>query len=714
MVLSGIRNNNWTLYDYARIVFWTAVSVVLLTTVGVALGEFGHYIEYFSIVVQNPSGDFFGNSLTLILNIFSITFILVIFLVQNANQNYSNRLSRVIFHDRYFIGTVLLMMFASLYNLSGSYFNWGAPLTTIGFAFSISSIITIVSLILLAGYFVDVSNIIEYIAQQCKQTLSSDKIYLETKYGSNSLDQGYMQDLTTNIQLISSTCIRAIEENNHTLADTCLNSLLIISTQYLLETDVDDPNDDLLQNLNNEFQFIGSTAFEEDTRQKYAEDIAKYVGRIGLNITKRREVGTPGAIWAGLLKRLFEDSVEFDRNKVGLIAIEQLGEMLSVAILKSDYGLFKSYLTDLEEIAIICIRRDEIYFNNLVSNISQKFQYSYIAFLRSLCQNGSYSNYDLEQLLTKYSQIFVIAKTTFGYRGRTILFASIENPIQPFTAKLASELQRYYLLEISRQNILTEYLLYLNGFLQSISGGVETNKNDLYKVYTEVLYVNALFAPITQEKRQKVILGLNKKWVNLIDDTYRHNINNKETQDYHLEYQISNFSAIVIYFYRYNPGILTRFIDPLLQEYEEIKKDFSGQDRASQNHIEQLYLQLKIIGAWIDEVNDLENVSPELKQILTKDFYPSTPINSQIPFSGIEKYNYPVSDQGIIGGSRSGWSLRPDPIWSNQFQENISNLLNGDTSKHYETFHEELRARHHLQEAGKIGAVIQSIVIDKS
>lgn len=68
----------------------------------------------------------------------------------------------------------------------------------------------------------------------------------------------------------------------------------------------------------------------------------------------------------------------------------------------------------------------------------------------------------------------------------------------------------------------------------------------------------------------------------------------------------------------------------------------------------------------------------------------------------------------IAGGSRSGWSLRPDPVWSNSFQENISSLMNGDDNRHYETFHEELRTRHNLQKAVNTDAIIQSKLADKA
>ena len=46
---------------------------------------------------------------------------------------------------------------------------------------------------------------------------------------------------------------------------------------------------------------------------------------------------------------------------------------------------------------------------------------------------------------------------------------------------------------------------------------------------------------------------------------------------------------------------------------------------------------------------------------------------TRIPLPELRKYGYPTNTSGY----RDGWWLRPDPVWSNQFQENISDLMNG-------------------------------------
>jgi len=105
-------------YQYGKIGFWAAVAVIVISSIGVTLGKIGFSIDALAILVQNPSSGFFGSSLNLILSIISLVFVVVIFLVQNANQEYSSRLSGVILHDKYFLRTIGFILAASIFNIS--------------------------------------------------------------------------------------------------------------------------------------------------------------------------------------------------------------------------------------------------------------------------------------------------------------------------------------------------------------------------------------------------------------------------------------------------------------------------------------------------------------------------------------------------------------------------------------------------------------------
>lgn len=691
-----------TLYQFAQIFYWIAIITVVISAIGITLGELGLYLDFLSVLVQNPSNGFFGNSLTLILNVISIVFLVVIFLIQNANQNYSNRLASVIFTDPYFIGSILFVATASLFNISGSYFEWESPLTTLSFAFSIASIEIVISLICLSGYFVDISNIISYITAKYKQEVDSNKLYKIGWGGILLPDKNQISQLTTDVRLISSTCIKAIDENNHALVDTCLNSLEEIIGKYLKETNADDVNDDLLQDLNDEFDFIRSAVFSEHSRQKYGEELAESVGKIGMMITSARELGTPGGIWASLLKRIFDDSVNFERNAVGPKVIDKLGDMCVLSISKEDFDSFGLYLKELTKISQTCIEEDHIYFNNLIQNVGQEFQACYLAFVNILCESGAISDYHMEEMINTYANVILNSKSEVSSYSREALFTSIQNPTQPFSAKLAGTFLHHSHLDRQVQDKLGSYLLLFFDFLEAIGEDIDTNERTIYKIYTGILYSIIQFAPLRNNLKHKLVLVLNEKWVGLVSKSYRFNIDRGENIDMDLNRRMSDFYAIVIYFYRHDPNALSDLITPILKEYVGLKQNFSKDRSSYERNRKRLYRELKLIGAWIDNICGIENVSPELKEILIIDFYEVDDSMTRLPVRGLKKYDYPTN----MFDFRNGWWLRPDPVWSNQFQENISELMNGENSRHYEEFHEKLEAHYKIRKATTTATIL--------
>ena len=93
-----------------RSLFWFAVVLVVATTIVVI--EPGYIVSSCSPLIQNPGTEFFGASLNLTLSIISLVFIVVIFLVQNANQEYSSRLSGVILREPHFLLTIVFILLA--------------------------------------------------------------------------------------------------------------------------------------------------------------------------------------------------------------------------------------------------------------------------------------------------------------------------------------------------------------------------------------------------------------------------------------------------------------------------------------------------------------------------------------------------------------------------------------------------------------------------
>ena len=476
-------------YQYGKIGFWAAVAVILISTIGVTLGKIGFSIDALAILVQNPSSGFFGSSLNLILSIISLVFVVVIFLVQNANQEYSSRLSGVILHDKYFLRTIGFILAASIFNISGSYFSWGPPLTVIGYAFSISTTLLVGSLIAFAAYFVDVSNIIDYIVKDLKQQISQDRIYRPAFLGIALQDEDYVSKLNTDTQLIVSTCIQAIEENQENVVDTCLNALSEIVEKYLEETTPSEVNDDFLNELNDQFKFIGSAAFDDYTRQKYSETVVETVGDIGLAITNHRELGSPGSRWANLLKSLFQDSLEFDRTAAAHIALRKLGDMSVTAISNGDMDSYRVYQGEVDKLATLCASANHSYLAGLLQNANLQYQKMYVAFIDALCTDRHAPDIDVSTLLEDFADSFNQAKSNYGRYSKQVLFAGLFG-LNPFAERVGAHLQQHQDIDPAEQRYISEYLSELVSFFRKVSlQNPEDNHTDIYKGYTQFLFV---------------------------------------------------------------------------------------------------------------------------------------------------------------------------------------------------------------------------------
>ncbi|MFB9813260.1 hypothetical protein [Haloarcula sebkhae] len=680
--------SQFSLYQYGKLGFWAAIGVILVAAIGITLGELGIYLTSLSILVQDPSNGFFESSLNLILSIISLVFLVVIFLLQNANQEYSSRLSSVILHDKYFLWTIGFILTASIFNISGSYFSWGPPLTVIGYAFSISTALLVGALIAFAGYFIDISNIIDYITEDLKQQISQDRIYRTTFLGTSLQDEDYVSKLNTDAQLIVSTCIQAIEQNQQNVVNSCLDALTEIVKKYLKETDDSEVNDDFINELNDQFQFIGAAAFDDYTRQKYSESVVETVGDIGLAITKDRELGTPGSRWANLLKSQFEDSLEFDRTAAAHIALRKLGEMSTTAILNGDLDSYRVYQGKTDSLARLCATASDSFLANLLQNAHLQYQRMYVTFLRMLCTEGYAPDTDVSMLFDDFAESFNQAKENYDFYTNQVLYAALFG-LEPFAARVGGELQQHQGLDPATQRSIADYLSELIDFLRRISlQSPEHNHKDIYKGYTQFLFALENSSPVDEDIKKSLLSDLNNNFTNLIKHEYTNSLEESDNLDLDINRRITDFYAMLIYFYQDDPDALATFITPLVELYTNLADSYPSPDTVNNRTLHQLYQELKIFGAWISQFHDPENVCPELMDVLIENFEEIDTSTTRFYTSTLERYDYPTNTFDY----RGGWWLRPDAIWSNRFQENISDTLNGD-GNYYQQFHEELRDR---------------------
>jgi hypothetical protein len=673
-------------YQYGQALFWTAVGTVAVAGICVILIETGYSIGLLNPLIQAPANDFFGSSLTLILNIISLVFIVVIFLVQNANQAYSTRLSGVILRDRYFLATIGFVLAGSIFSISGSYLDLGAPYTLVGYAFSVATVLLVGALIAFAGYFINISNIIEYITRQIENDITAGRIYKPNPFGLPLQDEEYIARLNNRTQLIVSTCIKAIEQNQQPVVDSCLDSLERITNQFLEETTELDVDEDFLQELNDQFQFISTAAFEDYSRQKHSERVAETIGDIGVAITKSREVGSQGGLWAKLLEQIFTDSLEFDRTTAASISIRKLGEMSITAINRGDSDSVRIYQSSLENISTICATGNHPYLAGLLQTLHGQYQDMYAAYLNALLVEGYVFDYDVQVLFEDFAESFNQAKTNYDRYNTQIAHTGVFE-VEPFAGTIAVPLLQHEEVDPRTQPHLQEYLEELVDFLRNVGvANIEANQPEVYKGYTQFLFTFEQTEPLETDANRELITQLNDVWLELVAKTYETANESEENVDHHLNKQMGDFTALLIYFHREEPELLADLIEPLAETYRNQRDTYDRSNSHVDHNLTSFYKQLKLVGAWINRFHDPQTVTPQLWNILVDDFYKIPEINSKIPRRLMPKYGYPSTNRSY----QDTWRPQHNMIWQTEFQEEIAATLNGEDGSNYVEFHERL------------------------
>lgn len=94
---------------------------------------------------------------------------------------------------------------------------------------------------------------------------------------------------------------------------------------------------------------------------------------------------------------------------------------------------------------------------------------------------------------------------------------------------------------------------------------------------------------------------------------------------------------------------------------------------------------MKLYGCWLSLYHEINDVCPELLNILRNDLEEVSNKN-MFGMSAYEKHGYP---QDGYTGLNSAWQLSPSPIWGPDIQKFITSELNDDGAQ-YVRFHEFL------------------------
>jgi len=360
--------------------------------------------------------------------------------------------------------------------------------------------------------------------------------------------------------------------------------------------------------------------------------------------------------------------------------------MSVTAISNGDMDSYRVYQGEVDTLATLCASGNHSYLAGLLQNANLQYQRMYVAFIDALYVNGYAPDIDVSTLLEDFADSFNQAKSNYGRYSKQVLFAGIFG-LEPFAGKVGAHLQQHQDIDPAEQRYISEYLSELVGFLRDISlQNPEDNHRDIYIGYTQFLFVLQETAPVDSDAKRDLLIDLNDNFARLIQKDYRRSLEAEENLDHGINRRITDFYALLIYFYREDPDSLATFLDPLVNLYIDLVDDYPSPGTINERTLHRLYQELKIFGAWISQSHDLDNINPELKEVLTQNFKEVDTSGRRIYTSTLQRYDYPSNSTT----HRDGWWLRPDTIWTNGFQDQIYNTLNGSGNQ-YEEFHNELR-----------------------
>lgn len=310
----------------------------------------------------------------------------------------------------------------------------------------------------------------------------------------------------------------------------------------------------------------------------------------------------------------------------------------------------------------------------------------FAAYLNALLVEGYVFDYDVEVLFEDFAESFNHAKTNYDGYNTQIAHTGVFG-VEPFAGTIAVPLLQHEEIDPRTQPHLQEYLEELVDFLRNVGvTNIEANHPEVYKGYSQFLFTFEQTEPLETDANRELITQLNDVWLELVANTYETANESEENVDHHLNKQMGDFTALLIYFHREEPELLADLIEPLVETYRNQRDTYDRSNSHVDHNLTSFYKQLKLVGAWINRFHDPQTVTPQLWNILVDDFYKIPEINSKIPRRLMPKYGYPSTNRSY----QDTWRPQHNMIWQTEFQEEIAATLNGEDGSNYVEFHERL------------------------
>ena len=672
-----------SLYGYGQFLCRLSALIFVLLVVAVIWRPFG----IGSVIQEISNPAIFGQSLSLILNFMSIIFLLVIFLIQNANQEYSSRLSLLIFKDRYLIGILTFILGFSAFNLTGLYLSWTSPFDLISYVLSIVAILLIGAIILFTGYFLNISNIVSYITDRMLRKIEPRNIYSTWRPFVPEHDQEFTEDLVKDIHLLFSTGSRAIEKDQREVFESTLDSISEVSDRYLEQTSGEITDDDFINEIADYFEFLIRAALEEDSRQKYLEDIAEAMGGLALSIVEHRDMGGQSQMAGRLLnsmKDLFFKAYGLDLTSVGHVCINKIDEVSVAALQDEDYSSYDYYNSYLDDIADICAEANQHYAALLLQRALNKYQWQYVRLVQLLLDEKLViEDWQVRDFFDDLASRFNKATSEASHSQEQLLYAALYGA-QSFNWKLKkADIQRIENPRIERltKEYLEEYIDFHHRILASRIGN---NHIFAYSAFPEMLYLVSHEIELSDELESELVKQINENWLDFIEQYHRRCIEEDEGVDSNLDDSIMDYYALLIFFHRGDRELLQEFTEDLVNIYNDLP---NNQGRWGDAVNRSLYKHLKLYGCWLSLSYDPKENFPGLFDVLVDDFQEVEHPGRALPASATEKYGYP-SKHGT--GWYGPWLMSPSQVWGNQIQYAVSAEMNQMFDEEYQLYYDSL------------------------
>ncbi|ADD03649.1 uncharacterized protein Nmag_0050 [Natrialba magadii ATCC 43099] len=660
-------------------VFFFYIAILLPISV---LVSYNLYPNAITNIAEPAEPTFYPESLLLMINLVGFSFIILVFVIQNATQSFSSNLSEEVLNDNYLRFIVILFLVFTTFNITSIYFGLSGLATLISYSSAIASLMLLLSLTLIVAHYLDVSNILSK-----RKDRNIEKIDRERLFKPPEIEkEDEHQELINETSFYRNIGLEAVENNEYDVADTCIDCLEDYGTNYLdiVETPVEK---EFVRHLNDQYYFFIHDLGDEYSHQKNLETLVDSLGHLSRETYKNTKDSRQTLLWLNSLKEVFEITEDgLDRTDAYGTSIREINRTILLYLNDDDphgFGTYGALTTPLEEIVSTSVEKSG---NSAAIQISlAQFEWQLITIINNIStENRLYSDQVIENVLNAMVNIHSLSKDSdvvandlvlasyfrlnslmaniryYGIYGLDPNHAALISSITsepPAEAKIAQKDKPEFSNPRTERELLT-IMMVLGSLVREVTNQFsDTNYYDFYSGYPELLFICSydLDGMVNDDVG---IINVEKQLTEYFCDSLREEIgiNNGSRPRATIIDQLSNYLVILYYTHLEDDDRLFYNLIYFAKLYSEIREEYS------QEEAKWLYRHLKLFGALIHNRPQLNKSRTLLNQLLAHDFYEPNHTHSQIMTSALSNKGYPDLD------GMTGYPLSANQVWSQEQQ----------------------------------------------